>query len=217
MFIQSPFFLLQFSTPDKKAVIAPKSTPLFTCPHCRRSYKTEKYLMSHMKIHFIDVPFACDQCDKRFKYARSLRAHAITHIGEEANKENDKKGANGTKCIENTSTDINEVINDLTRNKKLSMDFKEAIELRQMLDQPFTCNSCPYKTNQPGNLLKHMQTHSKARPFKCSECDKSYKTKSNLDLHSKVHMIGKIKNLLSNRKMSIGASVTKNVTDLKLQ
>ena len=106
---------------------------------------------------------------------------------------NDRIGA------ENSDKRIENIIDPKTHLD----NFEDDTVIIKMLEMPYTCSSCPYKTNQPTDLLKHMRTHSRARPYKCTECDKSYKTKSNLELHGKVHMIGKIRTLLSNRMNSI--------------
>eukprot|EP00092_Neocalanus_flemingeri_P032141 GFUD01034932.1.p1 GENE.GFUD01034932.1~~GFUD01034932.1.p1 ORF type:complete len:677 (+),score=138.46 GFUD01034932.1:265-2295(+) len=50
------------------------------CPECGKTLRDQQVLKNHMiNIHTQEMPFKCDQCDKRFKQIGNLKQHQIIH------------------------------------------------------------------------------------------------------------------------------------------
>ncbi|XP_023694990.1 zinc finger protein 513 [Paramormyrops kingsleyae] len=54
-------------------------------------------------------------------------------------------------------------------------------------DKAFSCASCPFITQYPNHLARHMKTHSGEKPYKCPECDYASAHFDNLKRHHRVH------------------------------
>ncbi|XP_034065738.1 zinc finger protein 184-like isoform X4 [Gymnodraco acuticeps] len=55
---------------------------LFSCSVCKKSFKHERHLKQHMKIHTGQKPFSCSVCNKSFKHSGTLKQHLRNHTGE---------------------------------------------------------------------------------------------------------------------------------------
>ena len=47
----------------------------------------------------------------------------------------------------------------------------------------FVCSICSYKSRFRSFLLRHMSSHTKAKPYKCNYCQESYSQSSSLYVH----------------------------------
>ena len=56
-----------------------------------------------------------------------------------------------------------------------------------MVDKPYECSKCEYKSKIRGNLKAHEKTHSEERPWPCDICDFASKTKGDLIKHKRTH------------------------------
>ncbi|KPP67975.1 zinc finger protein 513-like, partial [Scleropages formosus] len=54
-------------------------------------------------------------------------------------------------------------------------------------DKAFSCAACPFITQYPNHLARHMKTHSGEKPYKCPECDYASAHFDNLKRHHRVH------------------------------
>ena len=54
----------------------------FACPDCDKKFKLRSDFIKHLRIHNSEKPFACPDCDKRFKQSNSLIVHRRIHSGE---------------------------------------------------------------------------------------------------------------------------------------
>ncbi|KAL7648206.1 UNVERIFIED_CONTAM: hypothetical protein RMT77_000109 [Armadillidium vulgare] len=51
-----------------------------------------------------------------------------------------------------------------------------------------TCSYCPYRTVYGTNLKRHIRfKHTKEKPFQCSVCCKRFSTKTELNIHIRIH------------------------------
>ncbi|KAJ8332442.1 hypothetical protein SKAU_G00426150 [Synaphobranchus kaupii] len=54
-------------------------------------------------------------------------------------------------------------------------------------DRVFSCSLCPFTTQYPNHLARHMKTHSGEKPYKCPQCDYASAHFDNLKRHHRVH------------------------------
>ncbi|XP_056332503.1 zinc finger protein 513 [Danio aesculapii] len=54
-------------------------------------------------------------------------------------------------------------------------------------DKLFPCTSCPFVTQYPNHLARHMKTHSGEKPYKCPQCSYASAHFDNLKRHHRVH------------------------------
>lgn len=57
----------------------PKS---YSCPTCKKTYKTAKALRNCKNRHTNNKPYKCDECEKAYFYQESLTVHKRLHTGE---------------------------------------------------------------------------------------------------------------------------------------
>ena len=51
------------------------------------------------------------------------------------------------------------------------------------------CNQCEFASSSPGNLRRHLKTHSGEKSNKCSQCDYACSDPSNFRRHVKRHSV----------------------------
>ena len=54
----------------------------FACHDCDKKFKRSDHLKKHRRIHTGETPFGCTDCDKKFKQKSSLKIHRIIHTDE---------------------------------------------------------------------------------------------------------------------------------------
>lgn len=63
----------------------PRADGAYECdsPGCGKSYDRQCHLTHHQRSHRPkdSLPFACEQCEKRFGFAKDLKRHQKTHVG----------------------------------------------------------------------------------------------------------------------------------------
>ncbi|KAI7805062.1 zinc finger protein 513-like [Triplophysa rosa] len=69
----------------------------------------------------------------------------------------------------------------------LDMLSKSSPASPEKCDKLFSCTSCPFVTQYPNHLARHMKTHSGEKPYKCPQCDYASAHFDNLKRHHRVH------------------------------
>ena len=117
---------------------------LHSCPQCTFKSYYLNTLNLHLQRHQTERPFLCDECGKRFKAEKSLKAHLRTACAGAGGAEGAGGGgeANGPK---------EEVpAKEAVRCGVCHRDFKNVRRLRDHMAsvheklKPFLCSSCPY-------------------------------------------------------------------------
>ena len=69
---------------DSGALFARPANPRvdLLCPACSKTCVSNSYLISHMRSHTGEKPFACAECDKKFSHNGNLTLHMGYHTGE---------------------------------------------------------------------------------------------------------------------------------------
>lgn len=62
------------------------------------------------------------------------------------------------------------------------------IDTKRDLREKYSCFLCPKSFYTKSGLKIHKQTHSTERPFECKECGTTFKHKTNLYRHKKIHL-----------------------------
>uniref|UniRef100_A0A3Q3NGF0 Zinc finger and AT-hook domain containing n=1 Tax=Mastacembelus armatus TaxID=205130 RepID=A0A3Q3NGF0_9TELE len=103
---------------------------IFACEFCNKIFKFRHSLIAHLRIHTQEKPFQCPQCD----YASAIKANLNVH-------------------------------------------------LRKHTGEKFNCQYCPFNCLSPGHLKVHTErVHLKVKQH-CSFCDKKYSDVKNLLKH----------------------------------
>ena len=224
---------------DKHLTTHSSDKPLM-CDTCGQRFAHINYLKSHQRTHSQDRPYACQECKKKFAHATSLRHHvAVMHTDTESHeqfschqcgrsfptlaqvrvhvrshvKEDAADSWDCRKCgeacdsadafIQHVSTmhesgflaDGSSIVADTTRQHACdvcSRVFSQPGNLRRHVlthtgQRPWECSVCGKRFSQPGNLKAHMRTHSSQRPFSCEGCGSSFSDSSTLRKHVQHH------------------------------
>ncbi|KAI1896270.1 hypothetical protein AGOR_G00093070 [Albula goreensis] len=141
-----------------------EDSPLFSaeahsCPNCQKTFKTARYLKTHMKIHSGQVPYHCDQCDKPFTQLGDLKTHRRTHTGERP-----YQCSQCGKCFGRSGT--------LKKHWRTHTG-----------ETPYVCTVCGKQFNQLGALKTHERIHTGQRPYFCSRCSQHFTYSYQLKRH----------------------------------
>ncbi|XP_071445625.1 zinc finger protein 497-like [Hetaerina americana] len=134
----------------------------YSCDECGATFKLEKYLKKHAKLHSGVRPFKCAVCAKAFRNRSELELHSTVHV-----------------------TELKFECGDC--GKKFRAKHLLKIHLRNHNLARIQCPECPTKFTQMSDLRKHMAVHSGVRNFECSECKKRFRHKRNLNDHMRLH------------------------------
>ncbi|CEP13104.1 hypothetical protein [Parasitella parasitica] len=53
--------------------------------------------------------------------------------------------------------------------------------------KPYQCHTCKRRFSESSMLVQHMRTHTGERPFKCDQCQKEFSVSAALTIHKRVH------------------------------
>ena len=167
------------------------------CQLCKKSFKTESYMKSHLLTHTGEKPYKCSQCGKQFRYKDSLKAHTRDHTGEkfkcqyktcdkEFNRLRELKDHQNIHPLENNK-EINFTFAcnicdaKFLRKKQLS----NHMEIHRHNVEP--CSICGKIMKNVACLRSHMKNHTTAKNYSCSTCGKAFKRNFDLTVHLRIH------------------------------
>lgn len=132
----------------------------FTC-HCAKSFRSQKSLEEHMRVHTGEKPHKCDECGKSFTQRVHLNQHKRTHTGEKPYECSECR-----KCFSKSG--------HLSRHMQIHLGLR-----------PFKCDVCDKAFIEMAILKRHYMIHTGEKPFTCDHCDKAYNQLTSLKLHMK--------------------------------
>uniref|UniRef100_A0A8C9XWK0 Zinc finger and AT-hook domain containing n=1 Tax=Sander lucioperca TaxID=283035 RepID=A0A8C9XWK0_SANLU len=136
------------------------------CRDCHRSFSNRRQILKHICLREEEAfkfgsqlkIFACEFCNKIFKFRHSLVAHLRTHTQE--------KPFQCPHC-------------DYASAIKANLN----VHLRKHTGEKFSCQHCPFNCLSPGHLKVHIErVHLKVKQH-CSFCEKKYSDVKNLLKH----------------------------------
>ncbi|XP_055703922.1 zinc finger protein 569-like [Phlebotomus papatasi] len=147
------------NSPKKK-----KSTKKYICDVCEKIFQGLNDLRKHSRIHNDERPYACSQCDKKFRQAGCLKNHIASQHGSDV-----------------------QYICDYC-NKPFPIKERLRLHLRiHTGEKPYKCKLCPKQFARGGQLSQHMLSHNGVKKHRCSFCPSAFSCSANLRLHTKAH------------------------------
>lgn len=123
-------------------------------------------------LEFMEKPFACDQCPKRFRTPERALAHRRT----------DHLARRGFQC--QLCAQVHCSLARLERHLWAAHGTPRAPPPGPRTPR---CELCSKEFSTAFNLKRHRASHCAERPFKCPECPYASKTKHKLKTHAIVH------------------------------
>lgn len=148
-----------------------KSSKLYTCEECNKSFEKEIKLQRHLRIHERAKEqqdanfkrFLCHICSKTFRQNTGLMFHMRTHTGYKPHvcKYCGRGFTSNSNCINHERTHTG--------------------------DRPFVCQYCSAAFAKSCTLKAHITTHTGEANYHCKTCGKSFRRLKYLKEHRFTH------------------------------
>lgn len=135
------------------------------CNYCGKKFREKSVLNNHVLIHRIERKFKCTICNARFKQRTNLTVHKKSHGNPTT-----------VKCT---------ICSRVLKTQSILNRHMKTVHSKN--DQLYMCALCPVTFNNRPAILSHLRRHRDVNGFKCHTCDKTYRTKSNLRKHVRIH------------------------------
>jgi uncharacterized Zn-finger protein len=133
---------------------------------CHICGKTIKGVYSlHLKIHENLKQFRCDDCGREFRQKIALQNHVLIHKNEKPHE--------CPFCFKRF-------------RQKYTM--QHHMKNRHTNVKDFICTLCGKEFSDKATLQKHLLVHSTNKPHQCQTCFMSFRHKSSLSRHNKIHL-----------------------------
>lgn len=169
--VQYVFFRPQTDTSTKKAKKQKTTDETeerpFACDSCEKTYRFKFLLNRHVKIvHSTEEKkFKCDQCPYQSHYAFDFKEHKMTHSGE-----------------------VKYFCETCQIGFRGSQSYKNHMLKHSNKELPFKCQFCDKRYGTKGYVKVHEKTtHLHIKPIKCPKCDYRCAKKSELKHHLYTH------------------------------
>ena len=159
-----------------------------SCTYCGKTFKLERHLTVHLRVHTGELPYLCSICGKSFSQSSHLGTHMRTYSDE-------------------TPYTCSVCLKGFKRRDSLT-----AHQRTHSKETPHTCKTCGKSFKEKGNLTNHQGIHTGVHPYVCknafsqrislenhtrtgsketpcifSSCWKEFKWKWGLNAHLTVH------------------------------
>ncbi|XP_073847340.1 uncharacterized protein [Musca autumnalis] len=166
----------------------------FVCSVCKETFVLQHKLQIHLyKIHQIgDMPFGCDQCERRFESKLALNIHRQrTHVGKTyACKFCDKKfSVESEMKVHSTihSTEKRHVCELCGKAFRLKVQLRNHVTAIHTKIRAFKCTMCPKDFIKKRDLTDHIKSHLNIRDKICETCGKGFSNCHSLIRHRQIH------------------------------
>ncbi|XP_067205485.1 zinc finger protein 135 isoform X3 [Linepithema humile] len=141
----------------------------FKCNECDKRFRKKLDLQEHYNIHSGEKPFVCQLCSNAFYLRRQLSAHCRRlHPELKANK------------VTSTACDI---CGRVLATKRSLFRHKESHNPTKL----YLCDYCGKSLSSAEHLKKHRRIHTGEKPYVCDVCGKGFTDSENLRMHRRVH------------------------------
>ncbi|XP_061137464.1 zinc finger protein 345-like isoform X3 [Syngnathus typhle] len=169
-----------------------RHTKPFPCTLCDKGFYQQAHQLREAQERDPDKMLACEQCNRKFRLARQLRAHQKSHRLEATPLRCATCGRTFTSAAvlryhEISHADVKPFMCDVCGKgflRKKSLREHQAVHTGA---RPYPCQTCGKRFSTSGNLRVHKRSHSDERPFSCGECNKAFKCRMGLLQHRVVH------------------------------
>lgn len=189
------------------------------CDKCNKSLKNARSLKEHNKKH-LNQKFECGECGKSYDNAKSWKSHRLTH-GE-------KMSCNICKQVYKNKFTLRIhmkmhvgsapfLCSNCGREFFVHSSYTFHQKRCSMLEKPFSCQTCSYRTYEECKLRYHETVHTGEKPFICEFCAMRFRMKSTLIRHRNIHtkeksfkcefcerVFNKLENLKQHRRLHTG-------------
>ncbi|KAI5640122.1 hypothetical protein NE865_07536 [Phthorimaea operculella] len=164
-----------------------------TCTVCHQTFKSKKFLTSHMTVHSTEKPFECDLCGQRFKHNRRLFLATKDYMGPVSltctvchQTFKSKKFLTSHMTVHSTEKPFEcDLCGQRFKHNSTALSHR-----RRHIEKPkkkFRCSVCGKSFAVVNALEVHMRMHTKEKPFSCAVCMRAFSHKRNMQLHMKIH------------------------------
>lgn len=154
------------------------------CDICSKYFATRKHVRRHRHdVHEHQKPFTCDICEKSFAQHGYLKLHmSRVHMNEHKFKCQFCGKAYKTK----TQWKEHENMHLPAEQRQVKGSF---VGEQRLVEGPFVCEHCGIVYTRYSSLLAHIGTHvADDQPLlPCNFCGKTFKTRSTLTAHRRIH------------------------------
>ncbi|XP_037943173.1 zinc finger protein 37-like [Teleopsis dalmanni] len=149
---------------NKKPTHKPAKKFGSVCDQCGKSFHSYTGFIYHRRTHDPIKHFKCKICGESYRDKYHLKLHMAYHTGETP-----------FEC---------EICSKRFVHKIALNKHKQTHDERH---RRFECEQCGLKLRSRYHLVRHMITHTGAKPFPCPVCEKSFTTNYGMKLHLEEH------------------------------
>ena len=186
---------------EEKKSIEHEIVPEISCNECKKTFKSTKCFVIHMKKHEeskiiqekqVDGDKYCKMCNRIFKTTRQHAKHQLTVHSIVV-------PVQCFLCVPNITLESEKVFVD--HNKEIHSQRAECKDCKkqffnlsilkrherkmhtEQLDSMSICEICTKMFKSTNHLQQHLKTHSDEKHYSCNLCSKSFKWDSSLNTH----------------------------------